>query len=619
MKENVREELRMAQERESRSLWSAFGEKTRNEFRDAMRVRRVARGETLIEKDAPADALFIVNFGLFEVLSADNSYVAAEIGVGQLIGEIGFFAGEPRTASVVAARDSEVLEISRAEFNELTMRFPEIHSAVIRALALRLAELAPIARNSKTGRQLGKLRVATLIGAGSHAIPQAFVETLRRTISNRVHCCLLTAADASARFGGQEIDRYSTANWLADMERSHDLVICIADATLTDWTQIALRSADQVLFIAHGSPKALSPVETLALQLFPMARRRMIRLHSVRSGYARPGADWLRDRDVFMAHQVSMQDEQDFHSLSRFLSGQAIGFVAGGGGAFGPAHIGIYKAFIEQGIVFDIHGGSSVGAAMTAAFSLLKKPDEIQSAVQQMFVVRRALKRFTFPRYGLLDHKVFDSELRQKYGLGAIEDLWKPWFAIATDLSNLSMRVLRKGPLWEAIRASCSVPGVLPPFFDDQGHMLVDGGVTENLPVAVMHSIKTGPNLVVDLRPRHRLAFDLNYAEIPGRRELLGQAINALTRKRGLPPCPDPATVIMLSVFDSVVDRPNPTDPLDLVFRLPPFPGSSDLNWDRHADVIHAAYEWGRAEINKLRREGHPAIVAMERVSQAKH
>ena len=599
----------------ARGLWSELDKRTQIELREAMRVRRVARGETLIVQGSPADSLFIVNFGLFEVLNAANGYVVAEIGAGQLIGEMGFFADEQRTATVVAARDSEVLEINRVEFNALTLRVPEILTAFTRALALRLAELATIARDRETGRRQGHLRVATLIAAGSSVIPDAVIESLRKTVSRRAHCCFLTAEDAEAYFGRQKIDRYATANWLADLERSCDLVICVADRTLTDWTQIALRSADQVVLIAQGPPTGLNPVESLALELFPSARRQMIRLHPARSGFAAPGADWLRDRDVSMAHHVSMQDESDIQRLSRFLAGQAIGFVAGGGGAFGPAHIGIYKAFREQGIVFDIHGGSSVGSAMAGAFSLLKEPDEIQSAVHEIFVRRRALKRYTFPRYGLLDHKVFDTELQQNFGLGAIEDLWKPYFAIATDLSTFTIRMMREGPLWQAIRASSSIPGVLPPFIDDHGHMLVDGGVADNVPLAAMHSFKTGPNLVVDLRPRNQLAFDFKYAAIPGRRELLGQMINSVARRKPLPPCPAPAAVIMRSVFSKIGAGTDPAGALDLFVRLPPFPGSSELNWNRHADVTQAAYEWGRAEIERLRREGDPALAAMERFS----
>ncbi len=70
-----------------------------------------------------------------------------------------------------------------------------------------------------------------------------------------------------------------------------------------------------------------------------------------------------------MHHHVSIEDDLDFKSLHRFLTGRAVGYVAAGGGGFGPAHIGVFKAFAERGVHFDILGGASVGAAVLGGFS----------------------------------------------------------------------------------------------------------------------------------------------------------------------------------------------------------------------------------------------------------
>ena len=87
------------------SIWRDLNGEERSEIKSVMRVRRIARGETLIKQGATSETLFIVNFGLFEVRIGDGAQTVAKIGVGQPIGEIGFFSGEPRTASVFAARD----------------------------------------------------------------------------------------------------------------------------------------------------------------------------------------------------------------------------------------------------------------------------------------------------------------------------------------------------------------------------------------------------------------------------------------------------------------------------------------------------------------------------------
>jgi predicted acylesterase/phospholipase RssA len=155
----------------------------------------------------------------------------------------------------------------------------------------------------------------------------------------------------------------------------------------------------------------------------------------------------------------------------------------------------------------------------------------------------------------------------------------------------------------------------LPPFFDAAGHMLVDGGVMDNVPVTAMNSLKSGPNLIVDLRPREHCFFDFSYDSIPGRRALLARAFNSLSGGKRLPACPGPAGVIQRSIFGKRPDQPDSDNPLALVLRPPAFKGSNFMNWDRHADVLDASYEWALTMIEKLRAQSDPALAAMLRLS----
>lgn len=597
-----------------RDFWQLLDNTERFEIRSAMRARRVARGEALIKKGSSSDTLFIVNFGLFEVRNADDTQTVAEIGAGQLIGEMGFFAGLPRTASVIAARDSEVLEIDRTSFDRLVERHPQVQRAIAQSLAKRLARLAAIIGGGDEAGRKARPRVIAIIAAGSGAIPAAFVERLRKSAIFADHTRFLTSADVSQHFGSEQLDRYATANWLADIERAHDNVICIADDTLSDWTQTSLRSADQLMIVGEQMPDNLNAIETFALDMFPAARRHLVRLHARRTGAVQSTQDWLRSRDVFMMHHVAMQDDADFHSLARFMAGRAIGFVGGAGGAFGSAHVGILKAFAESGIAFDICGGSSIGAIVAAAFAMLMQPDDIDALIHAIFVRRRAMQKRTLPRYSIIDHTVFDRALQEQFGSTRIEDLWKPYFAVATDLSTNEMRVIRRGPVWQAIRASCALPGSLPPFFDDEGHMLVDGGVIDNAPVDAVKALKAGPNVVVDLRPLRRRTFDFKYQSIPGRWQLLAKLINPLARRR-LPRCPGPSSVTLISMFANLRLKPLATNANDVVLRPPPFPGSAFMNFSRHRETSAAAYAWGVKAIAELRAKRDPPFAAMEHLS----
>src|SRR5205807_10452823 len=97
------------------------------------------RGDILIREGARSDALYVVVSGRFQVRRTNRAEPLAEIGPGQPIGEIAFFSGLPRTASVRAERDSLVLKLTREDFDRLAKSSPEIWRTVTGMLARRLA------------------------------------------------------------------------------------------------------------------------------------------------------------------------------------------------------------------------------------------------------------------------------------------------------------------------------------------------------------------------------------------------------------------------------------------------------------------------------------------------
>ncbi len=203
----------------------------------------------------------------------------------------------------------------------------------------------------------------------------------------------------------------------------------------------------------------------------------------------------------------------DIERLWRFIKGEALGFVACGGGAYCAAHIGIYKAFGEKNIEFDCVGGTSGGAAMAAAFAQNIDAADIDARVHRMFIDGKALARYTLPRYSLLDHTHFDKYLAAEYGEVRIEDMWKPYFAVSMDLSDYAVEVHRSGPVWEAIRASASIPALLPPFYTRDGRMLVDGSVVSNVPIDIMHGLERRTERGCQFQPASGRAFRRRLSE----------------------------------------------------------------------------------------------------------
>jgi NTE family protein len=592
-------------------LWGDLDAATKEKIIGAMRRRRVGRGETLVERGAPSETLYIVQFGQFGVIGMIGSLtgeVVAEIGKDQLIGEMGFFTGDPRGATVVALRDSEILEIDRPAYDRLAEAYPEVSRVVMRALAKRLARLAAFANQGMV--QNRRIGVIVLVQAGGAPPPPGFVAALTRALGAFAAVAVLDSDAAAARFGA---DGHGFADWLGEVESAHDLVLCIADPELTPWTKAALHGADELLLVASGGPATFNPVEAYALDLFPAKRRRLATVAPTRPPDCPPVASWLRGRETFMIHRLALDAPADFHALARFLTGQAIGFVAGAGGALGMAHIGVFKAFAEHGVVFDMFGGSSTGSGVAATFARLKTPEQLEADIHEIFVRNAAMKKFASPRLGLLDHTILEATLTANSKGEAIEDLWRPFFAVATDLSIYMSRVIRRGAVWQAVRASCAIPGVLPPFFDEDGHMLVDGAVSDNVPIAPMRALKSGPNLILDLRAGDHRMNDLDARDMPGR----GKLLRSLTEPpRGDPEFPSPASVIQQSIFSSFGERARPRAATDLLMHPSVCRGASFMSWDMHGEMIEHAYRQALLQLDALEAKGDPALAAMKRLSR---
>ena len=567
------------------------------------------RGAILIRQGDGADRLFIVLSGRCLVHVAGRDDPVSEIGAGQPVGEVGFFGGGTRTATVSAARDTIVLALDRPAFARIAQRSPKIYESILGFLARRLAATTA-SMPSKSAPAHG--RSIAIIGAGGAPLSAAFAERLSRLVAPMPRTLSLTRQIIERRFPGLGFDDPDICQWLNRRETGHDLILFIAGSTLTPWSHRALVQADQVLVVAEGMAQPVSELETLAFSIHAPRQRRLVLLHPARSGWVQGTTAWLQGRDVLMHHHVALQDDADIASLLRFLHGRARGFVASGGGALGLAHVGLFKAFAERGIDFDILGGTSVGAAMMAGFAMLLVPEILDAAVHDIFVHGRGFRKPTWPRYALLDHLAFDAALQRHYRGLDIENLWKPYFALATDLSQNEAVVLRAGPVWQAVRASASLPGVLPPMFPGDGRMLVDGGVSDNIPLRAMQKLKTGPNLVVHFGLSGDERFNVDYAKIPGRNALLARLINPFSRQQW-PDAPGPISILQRSMMAGQSLERIPFGPLDLVLR-PQLPAWVNfMGFHQHREIFDSAHAWGLETIDRLAEGGDKALAALMR------
>lgn len=566
------------------------------------------RGRVLVRQGEVADALFIVVSGRFAVTVAGRESPIAEIGPGSPVGEIAFLAGGVRTATVTAARDSLVLKLGREQFDRLCARTPAIWRTLTVALAQRLAD-------QTAGRAVPAdaiPRTITIIPAGPRPVPSRFVSGLEAVLRQFGSVALVRSDNLRRMLGGHtDLNSGAAMQALNALESAHQFVLYVADPELTPWSEKAIRQADQVLRVGTAGRETTADVpqnrlEEFAAGLLQPKAQRLVLLHESR-GPVTGTAHWLGTRNVGMHHHVAMTDRSDIDRLGRFITGNALGFVACGGGAFCAAHVGLYKAFLECGLKFDIMGGTSGGSAMTGAFAMGLPPDDVDRATHDIFVTRKALRRYTWPRYSLLDHTHFDSALAEHYVDVTIEDLWIPYFAISTNLSSHGLHRHTRGDLWAAIRASGSIPALLPPYYTADGQMLVDGCLLDNVPIRSMHELKGGPNIVVSFEVPQLERFSVDYQTLPSRQDLVRRALVPF-RRVPLPDAPGLGSVLMRSLMVNRQDFERHLTPRDLLM-VPPLPRDMGiLQWNRHSELMESAYRWAMGEIPRLQAEGHPAL-----------
>jgi NTE family protein len=562
------------------------------------------RGEVLVRQGEMAEALYIVVTGRFAVTIEGRREAVAELGPGQPVGEIAFLTGGARTATVTALRDSLVLRLGRAEFEELSAKSPSIW----RTLTVTMARRVATANISREPPPDPRPRTITLIRAGSSELPPAFIVGLTRAFRRSNRTVLVRPEMAKAVLPPSvRIDSTEATRALNALEAQYDYVLFVAEPELTPWSEKAIRQADLVLAVGmHAANEQPNALERLAAELLPPDAQRLVLLHQTH-GPITGTARWLAPRNIAMHHHVALDNVGDVERLYRFISGTALGLVACGGGAYCAAHVGLYKAMLQSGLTFDIMGGTSGGGAMTAAFAMGSHPDDIDRATHEIFVTNKAMRRYTWPRYSLLDHAHYDRQLAKFYAGVDIEDLWIPYFCVSTNLSSYDLHRHRRGDLFDAVRATGSVPVLLPPYYTNDGQMLVDGAILDNVPIRVMHELKSGPNIVISFEVPKLQRFEVDYKSLPTRAALLRAVINPFIRHT-LPQAPGVGTVLMRSMMANRqgFERRLRSDDLLLV---PPFPQDMGImDWHRHTELMDRTYRWGMREIARLMTEGHPVL-----------
>ncbi|XP_043660841.1 neuropathy target esterase sws isoform X2 [Drosophila teissieri] len=502
-------------------------------------------GRAVYRQDESSDSTYIVLSGRMRSVithPGGKKEIVGEYGKGDLVGIVEMITETSRTTTVMAVRDSELAKLPEGLFNAIKLRYPIVVTKLISFLSHRFlgsmqtrsgsgAPGAPVEANPVTH----KYSTVALVPITDEVPLTPFTYELYHSLCAIGPVLRLTSDVVRKQLGPnifEAANEYRLTSWLAQQEDRNIITLYQCDSSLSAWTQRCMRQADVILIVGLGDRSHLVGKFEREIDRLAMRTQKELVLLYPEATNAKPAntLSWLNARPWVTKHhhvlcvkriftrksQYRINDlysrvllsepnmHSDFSRLARWLTGNSIGLVLGGGGARGAAHIGMLKAIQEAGIPVDMVGGVSIGALMGALWcsernitTVTQKAREWSKKMTKWFL---QLLDLTYPITSMFSGREFNKTIHDTFGDVSIEDLWIPYFTLTTDITASCHRIHTNGHLWRYCRASMSIAGVFPPFCDYRdGHLLLDGCYTNNVPADVMHNLGAAHIIAIDV------------------------------------------------------------------------------------------------------------------------
>jgi len=485
-------------------------------------------GQTLFEQGAPCDGAYILMTGRLQFATTQpdgrESYYGTAV-AGETVGEVSMLTGQPQAHTVFAARDSELVRLSRHSFELMLKRNTRAIHNISRILGNRLA----LGRLERDPSRM-PIRCISLIPAHRDVDLAGFASGLENRLYRYGTTLRLNSQVVAQALGSPVIaqaQEYEAAGlrlnrWLHEQEEAWRYLLYQGDADWSAWSARCVRQSDEVVVVANAANEPC--LQEIAARVSGTRQRwSLVLLHPADQDRPRNTARWLRHVEVNSVFHVRQGNRDDLARLARILTGNAVSLVLGGGSARGFAHLGVLRALEELNIPVDMVGGTSMGASIAGLVAQGCRLEEINARTGQAF---HNIIDFTLPMVSLISGRRVNASIEQQTGSWDIEDFWLPFFCVSTNLTTSQPVIHRRGDSSRAIRSSVSIPGVLPPVPCD-GALLVDGAVLNNLPIDVMREINPfGTVIAADVTPPVGPALRSDYsASLSGWRVLVNKLL----------------------------------------------------------------------------------------------
>ncbi len=568
-----------------------------------LKFQHLPGGDTLFRQGDTGDSLYIVIAGRLRVFTENpiqGEQFIGEVGFAEVLGEMAILTEEPRSATVRAIRDTELLRLSREAFERLLNSNPQVMLQIARVIIGRLRQMMHSRRTDSM------LRTVAVLPAGGEVSITAFCDRLVRAFASMGSTKHLNSTSFENHLGKgmaqtplEGHQNSKVIGWLNEQEEKFCFVVYEADLSPSNWTKRCIRQADRIILVGDAdSAPTLNRVEEEVPERSrtgSIAKSELVLLHQDKDHQPVETKKWLALRNVDKHHHVKINAQVDFERLTRTLTGKACGLVLGGGGARGFAHIGIIRALNEAKIPIDLVGGTSIGAIISALYAMGYDWEEIIKISRTCWIDMKPLKDYTIPLMSFITGNRINKMLDVMFGEKDILDLWVKYFCISANLTRAKMIVHEDGLLKKATRASISVPGVGPPLID-KGDLLVDGGVINNLPADVMREHCNGIIIAVDVSPVVDLTTNFEHLDSFSGVWALWNRINPFAEKLSFPSI---LRILMRASKVGSIQSVESTKKAADHYLHPPIDGIDMFNWNALDEIVEIGYRYAQEKITE--------------------
>ena len=441
-------------------------------------------GQPLFLEGEKTEVLWFVrkgSLGAFRTNSVGERELVGHIRSGEPVGEISLISGETQSISVFALRDTELFAIERKIFNKLAVKYPEFMNALAQLMIRRVRQENRIKKLSRP-KIFAFFSTSPTIDINSKA--EQIAKNLR-DMGNKVAVI------------GDYLNDAQSVNFDA-LEHENQYILLTAKLGDNLWAQICMRQADRIWIFARTDAKPSLPLlPEIGNEMQKFRLMDLVMLRNIGARAASGALEWSNAAGANRIFNWRQGNASDAQSLARVICGKSVGIVLSGGGARAYAHIGAIRALREAGYEFDFIGGTSMGALIGACVAMGWSDERIEREIWEAFVSSDPLNDYTLPVVALTKGKKVDERLKQHFQDIRIEDLERPFYCVSTNLLSGRIKVHRNGILRKALRATISIPGLLPPVVTDD-EILIDGAALNNFPIDIMSLSHYGINIGVD-------------------------------------------------------------------------------------------------------------------------